>query len=196
MLYCLRGNVLKKDPSSAVIDCGGICFQAYITTATYADLPAEGEEAVLYTCVSVRQDQSMDLYGFSDERQMETFKLLTTVSGVGPKSALSILSAFTPDMVASAVQKGEYGMFTQCSGIGTKTAQRIVLDLKGKMKAEGSVSSTPSVAGITGNAADAIAALVNLGFSRGDAREAVSRQDPSLDTGEIVRLALQSLSRG
>ncbi|MBR2807103.1 MAG: Holliday junction branch migration protein RuvA [Oscillospiraceae bacterium] len=195
MLYCLRGELIKKTPEFAVVMCSGIGFQVYISSVTYTELPEEGEQATVYTYMSIQQDSSVNLFGFGDEAQLDCFKLLITVSGIGPKSALGILSFMNSDQVIAAISQGDFHRFTQCPGVGSKTAQRIVLELKDKVKNLGyEAVSTPAAPAQNENAQEAIAALMSLGFTRSEARAAVSKQDPSLDTSELIRKSLQYLS--
>ena len=195
MLYCLRGELIKKTPEFAVVMCNGIGFQVFISSVTYAELPEEGEQATVYTYMSIQQDSSVNLFGFGDESQLDCFKLLITVSGIGPKSALGILSFMNSDQVIAAISQGDFHRFTQCPEVGSKTAQRIVLELKDKVKNLGyEAVSTPVAPAQNENAQEAIAALMSLGFTRSEARAAVSKQDPSLDTSELIRKSLQYLS--
>ena len=195
MLYCLRGELIKKTPEFAVVMCSGIGFQVYISSVTYTELPEEGEQATVYTYMSIQQDSSVNLFGFGDEAQLDCFKLLITVSGIGPKSALGILSFMNSDQVITAISQGDFHKFTQCPGVGSKTAQRIVLELKDKVKNLGyEATSTPAAPAQNENAQEAIAALMSLGFTRSEARAAVSKQDTSLDTSELIRKSLQYLS--
>ena len=195
MLYCLRGELLRKEPDFAVVMCSGIGFQVFISSVTYAELPEVGEQATIYTYMSVKQDSNVDLFGFGDERQLDCFKLLITVSGIGPKSALGILSFMNADQVITAISQGDHHMFTQCPGVGAKTAQRIVLELKDKVKNLGSEAAELNTMPMqSGNAQEAIAALMSLGFTRSESRAAVSKQDSSLDTSELIRKSLQYLS--
>ena len=194
MIYCLKGELLKKEPEYAVIICSGIGFQVNISTVTYAELPEPGEEAFVYTYMSVKQDSNVDLFGFGDEAQLECFKMLIGVSGIGPKSALGILSYMNADQIIASISGGDYHMFTQCPGVGAKTAQRIVLELRDKVKSFAGETVSMPVLTATGNASEAISALVTLGFTRSEARNAVSKQDQTLDTSELIRKALQYLS--
>lgn len=142
----------------------------------------------------------MDLFGFSTQTELDSFKLLITVSGVGPKAAMAVLSELTPDRLAVAIAAGDTKAITKANGIGKKTAERIVLELKDKMvnMSTGEVSSAVVSAGsITEESAasEAVAALVALGFGQSDAAVAVGQMDKSLSADEMIRLGLKQLSR-
>lgn len=181
----------------AVIECGGLGYKCFVSMNTQRTLPRIGEEAMLYTYLSVRED-AMDLYGFASTSEQACYKMLINISGVGPKVGLAILSEMTPDAVAMAAAAGDTKAFTRASGVGPKLAQRIVLELKDKVKGMfGSQSEVPQGAAVSAssNAAAAVQALGALGYSPSEAAAAVGRIDSSLKTEEIIRLALKSLAR-
>ncbi len=163
---------------------------------TAANTAAVGEESTLYTRLTVREDE-IALYGFSDVSERVCFDQLTSVSGVGPKAALAILSDFTPDRFALAAASGDYKQFTKTKGIGTKTAQRIVLELKDKVsktvQAEG--FSAPPVMSGSGNLEEAMSALQVLGYSQGEAASVLAGLDPALPSSELIRLSLMQLGK-
>ena len=132
MIYCLTGKILKKTLDTVVISCAGVGYAAQVPTTTAEALPAAGHEATLYTVLSVSEND-VALYGFASEDQRACFKLLTSVSGVGPKAGLAILSILTPEKVALAASSGDHKAFTAASGVGPKLAQRIALELKDKV---------------------------------------------------------------
>ena len=136
MLYRLRGSLIHTEPSFAVIECAGVGYKCYTTMNTQRSLPAIGKEAVLYTHMNVRED-AVDLFGFSSLAELNCFKLLTSVSGVGPKVGLAILSVLSPEQVAVAVAAGDFKTLTMAQGVGNKLAQRVILELKDKLKALG-----------------------------------------------------------
>lgn len=136
MLYRLRGSLIHIEPSFAVIECAGVGYKCYTTMNTQRSLPAIGKEAVLYTHMNVRED-AVDLFGFSSLAELNCFKLLTSVSGVGPKVGLAILSVLSPEQVAVAVAAGDFKTLTMAQGVGNKLAQRVILELKDKLKALG-----------------------------------------------------------
>lgn len=199
MIYCLTGKILKKTLDTVVISCAGVGYAAQVPTTTAEALPAAGHEATLYTVLSVSEND-IALYGFASEDQRACFKLLTSVSGVGPKAGLAILSILTPEKVALAASSGDHKAFTAASGVGPKLAQRIVLEMKDKVGAlplpgggaEGVPMGTVSLAA---GAEEAVRALTMLGFSASEASAAVGKLDSALPVEELVRGALKSLAR-
>ncbi len=196
MIHMLTGKVIERSPDMVVLMCGGVGFSVLIPTSVYAYVPDVGGEATLYTYFNVKEN-GMELFGFADKAGQATFKTLVSVSGVGPKAALSILSTYDSDRVALAVAAGDYKAFTACAGVGPKLAQRIVLELKDKLKI-GSVI-TPSAANsgsILSNGAtgDAVAALCALGFSASEAASAVSVLPEGLSAEDMIAAALRSLA--
>ncbi|MEG0913416.1 MAG: Holliday junction branch migration protein RuvA [Oscillospiraceae bacterium] len=197
MIHLLTGRIISKNPTDIVVSCGGVGFFVMIPTSVYANLPDEGETATIYTYLNVKED-SLELYGFSDERQQATFKMLTGVSGVGPKAGLSILSMYDSDRIAIAIASGDYKVFTACTGIGPKIAQRLVLELKDKVKGLGSLDASAvsnADTGTSGVSSQAIAALVSLGFTSSEAAVAVSKLSATLTTEEMIGAALKSMAK-
>ena len=181
----------------AVIECGGVGFRCHITMNTARQLPALGEEALLYTMMSVRED-AIELFGFADQAELNCFKQLTAISGVGPKAAASVLSELSPEKVALAAASGDYKTITRAQGIGPKLAQRIVLEMKdkvGKLAAAPGVELSGGPVSVSGGAAEAVSALTMLGFTPGEASAAVGKLDSALPVEELVRQALKSLAR-
>lgn len=199
MIYCLNGKVLKKTLDTVVISCGGVGYLAQVPLSTAEALPAPGKEATLYTVMSVSEND-VSLYGFATEDQRACFKMLTGVSGVGPKAALAILSVMSPEKVALAASSGDHKAFTAANGVGPKLAQRIALELKDKVGKglaagtgfAGNVSAAPAPQSAP---AQAVAALVSLGYSTSDAAAAVARVDDTLPVQDIIKIALRGLSR-
>ncbi len=199
MIYCLTGKILKKTLDTVVISCAGVGYAAQVPTTTAEALPAAGHEATLYTVLSVSEND-VALYGFAGEDQRACFKLLTSVSGVGPKAGLAILSILTPEKVALAASSGDHKAFTAASGVGPKLAQRIALELKDKVgkglaagtgfAAAGTAAPPPASA-----SAQAVAALVSLGYTASEASMAVARVDDTLPVQDIIKIALRGLSR-
>ncbi len=199
MIYCLTGKILKKTLDTVVISCGGVGYAAQVPVTTAEALPAPGQEGTLYTVLSVSEND-VSLYGFATEDQRACFRMLTSVSGVGPKAGLSILSILTPEKVALAASSGDHKAFTAANGVGPKLAQRIALELKDKV-GKGLAAGT----GFTGAGAvapppasapsQAAAALVSLGYSASEAAAAVARVDDSLPVQDIIKIALRGLSR-
>lgn len=196
MFYSLTGKLAHMEPGVAVIDVGGVAFKCFTSMNTLRGLPQLGERATLYTYLNVRED-ALDLFGFLTQGELNCFKLLTGISGVGPKVGLAILSELTPENVALAAAAGDSKRFTRASGVGPKLAQRIVLELKDKVKGlSGSGLSLEELqaggASASGNAAQAVEALATLGYTPSEAAAAVGKLDSSLPPEELIRLALKS----
>ena len=200
MIASLSGKLLAKDLNFAVIECSGVGFKCSITKNTFSKLTSVGDTVFLHTHMVVRE-YALDLYGFASYEELNVFKLITSVSGVGPKIGLAVLSEFLPDKVLLYIASGDAKGLTAASGVGIKLAQRIVLELKDKV---GSVAVTEGVSDVVlvGNAnastntKDAIEALVSFGYSQSEASLAVSKLDTSLATDDLIRQALKTLSRG
>ena len=199
MIYCLTGKVLKKTLDTVVISCAGVGYLAQVPLSTAEALPAPGKEATLYTVMSVSEND-VSLYGFATEDQRACFKMLTGVSGVGPKAALAILSVMSPEKVALAASSGDHKDFTAANGVGPRLAHPIALELKDRVGKglsagtgfAGNVSAAPAPQSAP---AQAVAALVGLGYSTSDAAAAVARVDDTLPVQDIIKIALRGLSR-
>ena len=200
MLYCVKGELIHLEPRMAVVSCSGVGFRLQITMNTARQMPSIGNEALLYTFMNVRED-AIELFGFADQGELTCFKQLTAISGVGPKAGLSILSELTPERVALAVASGDYKALTKAAGVGPKLAQRIVLELKDKVGANlatsagGTEPPTAVTVSASSNAAQAVDALTVLGFTAGEASQAVGRLDSALPVEVLVRDALKMLAR-
>ena len=200
MIATLNGKLIIKELNYVVVECGGVGIKCFVTQNTHSTVGNIGDNVFLYTYLVVRED-ALDLYGFSDNSELEVFKLITSVSGVGSKIGLAILSEFTADKIMLYIASGDAKSLTAASGVGIKLAQRIVLELKDKV---GSVSlgdasiDVKSVGNATANSSskEAIEALVSLGYTQSEASLAVGRLDQSLDTNELIKQALKSLARG
>ena len=199
MIYSLTGELTYIGDQFLVVECGGVGFKCFTSVATAANAGRIGDQIRLYTYLSVKED-ALDLYGFKTENELRAFKLLISVSGVGPKAAVSILSEMSADKLSLAVAAGDTKAITRANGVGKKIAERIVLELKDKMagvtlsSSESSVSAAASVAEDS-PAGEAVAALVALGFSKSDAAAAVGAMDSSLHTDEMIRQGLRQLSK-
>ena len=192
--------MIFTDLNSVALECGGVGFRCLTSTNTLRDVDVH-EKTTLYTHLNVRED-ALDLFGFSTEYELEWFKLLIGVTGVGPKAALAILSELSPDKLALAVSAGDVKAITRAQGVGPKIAQRVILELKDKAKSAlssfGEVSSqADDVAEVFGssNTSEAVAALTMLGYSQSEAALAVSKVDASLPTDQIIKQCLKLLSR-
>jgi holliday junction DNA helicase RuvA len=188
MIGALTGRVLHKDLHHLVVDVGGVGYKVSVTTEVALEVK-EGSTLSLWTYLAVRET-ALDLYGFLDKESLETFELLITISGIGPKSALGILNVASPATLRQAVASGDTSYLTRVSGIGKKNAEKIVLELKDKLK----ISETDK--GIdTRNEGDALEALVSLGYSERDAREALKKVPKEIvGAGERVKAALKNLN--
>ena len=196
MIYCLSGKIVKKTLDSVVLSCGGVGYWAQCPASVAAGLPGAGSEATLYTVLNVTEND-ISLYGFATEEQQNCFRLLTGVSGVGPKVGLAILSVMEPQRVYLAVSAGDHKAFKAASGVGPKLAQRIVLELKDKVaKGAAGEAALEDLSGVSAAAGEAIAALVSLGYSQSEAAVAISKVDPALPVEEIIRLALRGMAGG
>lgn len=197
MLYSVKGVLAHLEPNLAVVECGGVGYAVRTTSVTMGSLPAVGELVKLYTYLYLREDL-IELFGFSTLDELNCFKMLISVSGVGPKAALSILSDVTPEQFAVCVASGDGKMFTQSKGIGLKTAQRIVLELRDKIsneQLEAGVTSSQTQSRVgSGNLSEAISALVVLGYPQAQAARAVSALDGNLPVEELIKSALKSLA--
>ncbi len=195
MIAALRGNVLSIEPTAAVIEAGGVGYAVQATPATLAGLRV-GQEAFVHTSLVVRED-SMTLFGFADADEREVFDALQTVSGVGPKLALTILATLTPDQLRQAVANADIAALTRVSGVGKKGAQRLVLEIGAKLgPRRGGDLEAPSSNARSG---DVVAALVGLGFSERDAENALSQVEkatPEAEVPELLRASLKILGAG
>ena len=197
MIYSVKGTLIHIEPKLAVVECGGVGLACSITMNTARQMPAQGETVELYTVLNVRED-AMELFGFADQSERRCFQQLTTVTGVGPKAALAILSELSPDKLALAVAAGDYKTITRAQGVGPKLAQRVVLELKDKvtgLQSGGDFEMPQGQVSAAGNASEAVNALTVLGFSASEASAAVGKLDSALPVNELVRLALKALAR-
>lgn len=199
MLYNLKGTLTVSDVNYIVVECGGVGFKCFTTLNTVKNIGKIGSEVNVYTHLAVRED-AMDLYGFATLAELDAFKLLITVSGIGPKAAVAILSELTPDKLALCIASGDAKSITRAQGVGKKTAERVVLELKDKMGAIATGDNSEIVIAVSSvtessNSAEAVDALVALGFSRSDASVAVGAMDKSLSVDEMIRLGLKQLSK-
>lgn len=207
MFYFISGKLAHLDATFAVVDAGGVGYKLTISGATYSQMPPhrsteEKPTVTLYTHMAVRED-GIELFGFATEEELDSFKLLITVSGVGPKAAISILSLLSPAKLALAICTDDKKTIAKASGIGPKTAARIVLELKDKLKghsfadadAEESISVLDDVS-VSDKRADALSALTVLGYTRGEAEAVLRKIDTaSLEVDDIIKEALKKLMR-
>lgn len=202
MIYHVKGELELLSPVDshflAVLDCGGIGYEIRTTMTTASQLK-QGAKAKLYTYLNVRED-AVELFGFHDLEERNCFKMLISVSGVGPKAALSILSNVTPSQFALCVASGDSKTLTRAKGIGGKTAQRIVLELKDKITNEqlaGGVADSGGAVALpadSGNMAEAVSALVVLGYNKSDAAQALSPYPADTPVEELIKAGLKALA--
>ena len=197
MFYSLTGRLVHMEPGMLAVECGGVAFKCFTSMHTQKNMPRIGEVTTVYTHLNVRED-ALDLFGFASKSEMNCFKMLTGISGVGPKVALAILSEMTPEGVAMAAASGDSKSFTRANGVGPKLAQRIVLELKDKVEqqdvsvpAGGAPASTPA----TSAEQEALAALQALGYTAAEAARAVSAVRGQAETTDrLIMLALRQMS--
>lgn len=207
MFYYIKGKLAHLDPGFAVIDAGGVGYKLTISATTHDAMPSyltvsEAPEVKLFTHMAVRED-GVELFGFGSHEELAAFKMLTSVSGVGPKAAMAILSIFTPEKFALAVCTDDTKAISKANGVGAKTAARIVLELQDKLMKETpsevlagkNTTSLPVGAVGKGTFGEAQDALTVLGYTRGEAMSALSGLDPSLGLEELIKQALKKLMR-
>ena len=198
MFYYLSGKITVLEASLAVVDCGGVGYACHCSTYTQSQLRV-GEEKRLYTHVNVKED-AFDIYGFSGREELRLFELLTGVTGVGPASALAILSVLSPDQLTLAILTGDEKAMTRAKGVGAKSAKRIILELKDKIGGELDFSAGSGAAGLPSAVQDsskvalAAAALAELGYSQTEAAAALKGADAEkLSVEELVRFGLRAM---
>ncbi|MDO4834459.1 MAG: Holliday junction branch migration protein RuvA [Bacillota bacterium] len=197
MIGFLRGQIADKGDGYVIVDVNGVGYLVNVPTNTRAYLCAEGEEVILHTAMMVRDDD-VSLFGFSGRGELDIFRKLIGISGVGPKAAIAILSAFTLEQLKQAIVFEDVKALQRANGIGKKTAERIVLELKDKFTAEGTADSYTAAecadAAPAGERSEAISALVSLGYTRGEATSALAAvADKDFSTEEYIKQALKNL---
>lgn len=204
LIASLNGLVLNKTPSTIIVECGGVGYLAFISTADMAKFPNQGETALVHTYLNISEND-VSLFGFFDILSKEIFQLLISVSGIGPKAGLAILSALSAQQIILSIKAKDYKAFTVASGVGPKTAQRLVLELhdkvaKNSMFVEDNLyeqQDTQTSGVVNENSfAKAVAALVALGYSQTEAYNALQKIDPTLSTEEMIREALKAIAKG
>lgn len=198
MIYSVKGKLIHKEAQLAVVECGGVGYACRTTFATLSQIASVGSEVTLLTYMNVRED-CVELFGFATSGELNCFKMLLSVSGVGPKAALAILSDTTPERFALVVATGDAKAITRTKGVGPKLAQRIILELKDKIVKEQqfiSSDSSPDLTSVTsgGNTAEAISALVVLGYSKLEAASVIAKLDSALSVEEMIKSALKQLA--
>lgn len=170
MIAHLRGRVLSKQPQQVIVEAAGVGYDVAISVATYTSLPAEGAEVSLHIHTQVRED-TLALYGFLDRNDKRMFERLITVSGVGPKLAITIQSGLPADRLVPALRAQDHATLTRIPGVGKKLAERLVVELKDKL--EDMAAAAPVVTAAGPAAEDVLSALVNLGYQRPSAQKAI-----------------------
>ena len=208
MFYYISGKLAYLEPTTAVVDAGGVGYKFTISQSTYSQMPphrstAEKPTVTLYSYMAVRED-AVELYGFATEDELSSFKLLITVSGVGPKAAISILSLLSPKKLTLAICTDDKKTIAKANGIGPKTAARIVLELKDKLRGQaiaidddgGALNDTADIFSTSDKKADALSALTVLGYTRSEAETVLRKIDTaSLEVDDIIKEALKRLMR-
>lgn len=191
MIARLHGRLLEKSPPWLVVDCHGVGYEVEVPMSTFYQLPELGQPVQLLTHMVVREDAQL-LYGFGSEQEKNTFKQLLKVNGIGAKSALAILSGVSVQDLMQAVNQQEVGLLTRVPGIGKKTAERLILELKDKFTVTGSTSAQPVVKAATD---DILNALVALGYHEREAAATVKLLPAGVDVSEGIKQALKFLSK-
>lgn len=190
MIGRLHGKLLEKNPPQILIDVSGVGYEVDVPMSTFCNLPEVGGELTLHTHFVVREDAEL-IYGFATLAERAVFRALIKISGVGPKIALALLSGITVDQLKDAVDRGETGLLTKVPGIGKKTAERLVLELKGKLAGTGAATAAVPTSGAR---ADVAAALIALGYSEREAAAATKKLPEDCTVNDGLRLALKSLT--
>ena len=196
MIYSVRGTLVHTEQNLAVVECGGVGYGCRTTLNTLRDVKI-GNEVTLYTYMSVRED-AVELFGFSTQKELQTYKMLININGVGPKAGISILSILSPEQVAVAVSSGDWKTITQANGVGPKMAQRIVLELKDKFKSlesDDSLSPNGANTSVSGNIPAAVQALAVLGFSAADVTPILTKLDPNMSVEQMIGATLKKLGK-
>ena len=202
MIYSLTGRLIHKQNGVAVVECGGVGYSCQTTNQTLSRL--NSDTVTLFTYMHITEN-SLDLFGFAGSDELDMFKMLISVSGVGPKAALAILSEFSPDRLVLFIASGDAKMITKAQGVGPKLAQRIVLELKDKVSrqlpsgviaAPDDIFSSSTERDVSNDSiSEAIGALVSLGYTRSEAVQALSGANSKQNTDDLIREALRKLAR-
>ncbi|MFP4460257.1 MAG: Holliday junction branch migration protein RuvA [Candidatus Zixiibacteriota bacterium] len=193
MIDSIRGKLIIKEPARAVIECGGIGFELNIPYSTYQVLPKKGEKCSLFAHL-VHRENAMELYGFSSQKERELYRKLIAVSGIGPKIGIAVLSGMDVDSFISAIKAGESGYLTKISGIGKKTAQRLIVELRDRVK--DIVLDEKDEPSSLGKADEALDVLLTLGYKKPQAEKAIKRvmkAKKGISVEEIVKLSLKEI---
>ena len=197
MIYSVRGKLTHIENNLAVVECAGVGYAVRTSAVTISRLPGMGEETTLYTYLHISEN-SIDLFGFADQGELNCFKMLLGVTRVGPRAALSVLSSVTAEQFALAVASGDAKTLSRAPGLGMKTAQRIIFELKDKISKEQAAAgiSMPEIPlmSSSSNASEAINALVVLGYTQSEAAGVITKLDPELSVEDMIKQGLQKLA--
>ena len=191
MIGRLHGKLIEKTPPQVLVDVGGVGYEVDVPMSTFCNLPAEGSEITLLTHFIVHEDAQI-LYGFATAAERQTFRALIRISGVGPRIALAVLSGMSTQDLADAVEQGNATLLTRVPGIGKKTADRLLLELKGKLAGN---AFAPAGGAASAAQADILSALMALGYSEREAQASVRALPAEVTVSEGIRLALKALAR-
>lgn len=197
MIAHLRGLLLSKSPNAVIVDCNGVGYELAISVSTFTELGAEGSAVKLHVHTHVRED-ALALFGFAELTEKRLFEKLLTISGIGPKLAITVLSGISAERLVGAIRSGDHATLTKIPGIGKKTAERVVLELKDKLDdMVGSVPETGAKPSLGAVADDVLSALVNLGYPRPVAQKAVesAAKDTAVasDFEQLFRAAMSAV---
>jgi len=192
MIGRIEGRLLEKNPPQVLVDVHGIGYEIDVPMSTLYNLPEVGATVVLWTHFVVREDAQL-LYGFQNTAERALFRLLIRISGIGPKIALSVLSSMSTQTLSQAIESGEAGLLTRVPGIGKKTAERLILELKGKL--DPALAGTDATCPVDSSKSDIVSALVSLGYSEKEARQAIRGLAENIGVSDGIREALKALSK-
>lgn len=194
MIEMIIGDILHKEPSKVIVNCAGVGYSLGISSFTYSKLSETKKKYIFYTVFKVREDD-MSLFGFLEKQEREVFIILSTVSGIGAKTAMTLLSEIKYDRLYNAIATGDVTLISQAHGIGKKKAQKIVFELKDKISASDDISDVLNV-GVVSSNSEAVSGLVQLGYKNSDANTIVAKimkeHGKDISTQEIIRHALQN----
>lgn len=191
MIGKLTGTLLEKNPPEVLVDCAGVGYEVQVPMSTFYNLPATGGKVALLTHFVVREDAQL-LFGFGTARERQTFRELIKISGIGPRMALAVLSGMSVDDLAEAVSQQQAGRLVKVPGIGKKTAERLLLELKGRIGAE---SGAQSLFASNSDQNDILQALLALGYSDKEAAATLKKLPPEVGVSEGIKMALKALAR-
>lgn len=194
MIEMIIGEILHKEPGKVIVNCAGVGYSLSISSYTYSKLPENNNKQIFHTVFKVREDD-MSLFGFLEKQEKEVFIILSTVSGIGPKTAIQLLSEIKYDRLYNAIAAGDITLISQAHGIGKKKAEKIVFELKGKISTVDDISEIINLGMVSSNS-EAVSGLVQLGYKNSDANAVVAKiikeHGKEITTQEIIRYALQN----